>query len=176
MNRKFLNGIWFLTVLLLTLVAGFSWVDVLLSPASGGQAIQVTGYTTFPIISALVLLQGASLLAAIFTPAVVAKAIAALQLPIIAWHLFVVITSAEEAAQLAVAGEITKATGVEGVASQAQLVELALDNNLWYIYAGLLAVNLAVLVALVFAKTPTFRAKVESSQVQDPGELWESQS
>jgi hypothetical protein len=176
MSRRVLLLSWFATLLLLAMVAGFSWVDVALSPASGGQTIEVTGYLAFPVVSALVLLQGASLLAAVFTPALISKAIASVQIPILAWHLFVVLTSAGAALEQAVSAEITKATGVVGVSSQAQLVELALNNNLSYVYAAVLLINMGSIVALVLSKNAPVAASRVAKEDADAGELWESQS
>jgi len=176
MSRRVLLLSWFASLLLLVMVAGFSWVDVSLSPTSGGQTIAVTGYIAFPVISALVLLQGASLLAVIFTPALISKVIASLQIPILGWHLFVVLTNSGAALEQAVAAEITEATGVFGASSQAQLVELAMDNNISYAYAAVLLANLASIATLVLSKkTPVVASRV-SQEDSDAGDLWESQS
>jgi hypothetical protein len=175
MTRRVLLGSWFGTILLIVSVAGLNWVEVLLLPATGGQAIEVTGFIAFPIIGALALLQGASLLVSMFTPVLVSKLIAAFQIPIIGWHLYAVIAGAAEAMQQAVAAEITKATGVVGVASQSQLIELALDTNLWYVYVGVLALNLSVLVALIFARNNSSHKSSQTTEDSHAGDLWDSQ-
>jgi len=175
MNRKFVIGLWFGSLMLIVLVAGSSWIDVLLSPAAGGQLIQITGLSTFPIIGALALLQGASLLASAFTPALVSKSIVGIQIPVIAWHLVLVASTATSALQQAISTEIAKATGVVGIASQGQLLEQVLDTNLWYVYVGLLALNLAVLISMIFAKDRPQRKKSQAAKAPDSGELWDSQ-
>jgi hypothetical protein len=175
MNRKVLMGLWFGSLMLIVLVAGSSWIDVLLSPAAGGQLIQITGLSTFPIIGALALLQGASLLASAFTPALVSKSIVGIQIPVIAWHLVVVSSTAASALQQAISAEITKTTGVVGITSQGQLIEQALNTNLWYAYVAALALNLAVLISMIFAKDRPQKTKSQAAQAPDSGELWDSQ-
>jgi hypothetical protein len=159
----------------LTILAGLSWVDLTLSPASGGQEIEVTGFLTFPIISALLLLQGSALLAAFFTPALVGRIIAGLQIPIVLWHAIDVLSTVESALQDAVAAEITKATGVVGVASQAQLVDTALDNNIWYIYLAVLALNAVALVSRALVGKVVVRKATRDGSGDDSEDLWESQ-
>ena len=166
---------WLLSILILTVLAGFSWVDLTLSPASGGQQIQVTGFLVFPIISALLLLQGSALLAAFFTPALVGRIISAALVPIVLWHAVVVVSTSQMALQNAVAAEITKATGVVGVSSQAQLVELALDNNIWYVYVAVLALNILALIARAFVSKPQPKSQVSAEILEDSDDLWENQ-
>jgi hypothetical protein len=175
MNQRSVSGIWLLTILLLTILAGFSWVDLTLSLASGGQRIEVTGFLVFPVISALLLLQGSALLAAFFTPPLVGKIIGAVQVPIVLWHGFVVLTTIQQSIQDAVAAEITKATGVVGVASQAQLVESAMDNNVWYIYLAALALNALALVVRAMVGKPKEKIDSGASSLNDADDLWDSQ-
>ena len=175
MNPRRASLAWLLTVLLLAVVAGFSWIYLTLSPASGGQQIQVTGFLVFPEISALLLLQASALLAAFFTPSLVGMIISALQVPIALWHAIVVLTTIQQALQDAVAAEITKATGVVGVSSQAQLVDLALDNNFWYVYLFVLAVNILALVARALVNKPKSKSPSTSATLEDSDDLWENQ-
>jgi hypothetical protein len=176
MSRKFLLVAWLVSVLALSLAAGFSWVDIELSPAAGGQALAISGYTVFPIISALILLQGASLFASIFTPATVSKVIVALQIPIVIWHTYIVLTTVSSALQLAVSSEITRVTGVEGIESQSQLIELVLDNNVWIVYAAILLGNLALLLGLVVSKYKPSKSRSTDLDLPDAEDLWQSQS
>lgn len=175
MTQRKVSLAWLLTILLLTVLAGFSWIDLTLSPASGGQEIQVTGFLVFPIISALLLLQGSALLAAFFTPPLVGRIIAGVLVPIVIWHGVVLLTTIQQGLQDAVAAEITKATGVVGVASQAQLVETALDNNLWYVYAAVLAFNLAALIARALVRSTLPKKKLGALALDDSDDLWENQ-
>lgn len=175
MNAKRVSALWLLTILILTVLAGFSWIDLTLSPASGGQQIQVTGFVVFPIISALLLLQASALLAAFFTPSVVGRLISAVLVPIVTWHAIVVLTTIQPALQDAVAAEITKATGVVGVSSQAQLVELALDNNLWYLYLAVLVLNILALVGRALVNKPKSKSPSTSATLEDSDDLWENQ-
>lgn len=175
MTRRLISLAWLASILFLTVLAGLSWVDLLLTPASGGQKIEVTGYLVFPIISALMLLQGASLLAAVFTPALIARVISGVQVPVLVWHAVVVLTTVDTSLQEAVSSEITEATGVVGAVSQAQLVELALQNNIWYVYLAVLVLNIAVLVAATLVKVNPAKAKIVVSDQDDSNEIWESQ-
>jgi len=169
------SAIWLLTIFGLTFLAGFSWVDIRLSPAAGGQLIEVTGFLVFPIISALLLLQGSALLAAFFTPPLVGRIIAIVQVPIVAWHGLVVFTTIQSSLQDAVAAEIAKATGVVGVTSQAQLLEAALDNNIWYVYLAVLVLNLLALVVRSFVAKPRTKASSATPIQEDSEDLWETQ-
>jgi hypothetical protein len=175
MSQRSISVAWLFTILALTILAGLSWVDLTLSPASGGQEIEVTGFLVFPIISALLLLQGSALLAAFFTPALVGRIIAGLQIPIVLWHAFAVLSTVGSALQDAVAAEITKATGVVGVASQAQLVDTALDNNIWYIYLAVLALNAVALVSRALVGKVAVRKATRDGSGDDSEDLWESQ-
>ena len=175
MTQRSVSLAWLLTILLLTVLAGFSWVDLTLSPASGGQQIQVTGFLVFPIISALLLLQGSALLAAFFTPPLVGRIISAALVPVVLWHAVVVLSTIQQGLQDAVAAEITKATGVVGIASQAQLVETALDSNLWYVYLGVLVFNIVALVARALVGNVAVKKNVASVVLDESDDLWENQ-
>jgi hypothetical protein len=175
MSTRRVSIIWLLTILGLTFLAGFSWVDLRLSPAAGGQLLEVTGFLAFPIVSALLLLQGSALLAAFFTPPLVGRIIAAVQVPIVVWHGVVVLTTIQSSLQDAVAAEITKATGVVGVTSQAQLLEDALDNNIWYVYLAVLVLNLFALVARSLVARPGPKTSSASPIQEDSEDLWETQ-
>jgi hypothetical protein len=96
-------------------------------------------------------------------------------LPIVIWHGVVVFTTIQSALQNAVATEITEATGVVGVASQAQLIETALDNNIWYVYLAVLVLNLAALAARSLISKPGTTKKSTSSIQDDSEDLWETQ-
>lgn len=176
MTARSVSLIWLFTILALTVLAGFSWVDLTLTPASGGQKIELTGFVVFPIISALLLLQGSALLAAFFTPSIVGRIISGIQVPIGVWHAVVIVTTIESSLQDAVAAEITKATGVVGVSSQAQLLETALDNNIWYVYLGVLVVNVLALAARSVVGRTTPRKQAASPSREDSEDLWENQS
>jgi hypothetical protein len=56
------------------------------------------------------------------------------------------------------------------------LVELALDNNLSYVYAVVLLANLASIATLVLSKKTPVAASRASQEDSDAGDLWESQS
>jgi hypothetical protein len=56
------------------------------------------------------------------------------------------------------------------------LVELALNNNLSYVYAAVLLINLGSIVALVLSKNAPVAASRVAKEDADAGELWESQS
>jgi hypothetical protein len=176
MTARSVSLMWLFTIFALTVLAGFSWVDLTLTPASGGQKIEVTGFLVFPIISALLLLQGSALLAAFFTPSIVGRIISGIQVPIVVWHALVVFTTIQTSLQDAVAAEITKATGVVGASSQAQLLESALDNNIWYWYLAVLAFNVLALAARSVVGKTTPRKQSPSSNQENSEDLWETQS
>ena len=152
MNSRRITFAWLVSILLLVVFAGLSWLDLELTPEAGAQKFEIAGYQVFPIISALLLLQGAALLSSVLTPVAVGRAIAGLLVPIMLAHAIFVVAGLQSNLQNAVALQITKITGVEGIASQAQFVEFAGDTYLWVGYLLSIAVNLAVLLTKVISK------------------------
>ena len=57
MSSKRITIAWLISILLLVVFAGFSWLDLELTPEAGAQKFVISGYQVFPIISALLLLQ-----------------------------------------------------------------------------------------------------------------------
>jgi microsomal dipeptidase-like Zn-dependent dipeptidase len=105
----------------------------------------------------------------------VGRIIAAVQVPIVVWHGVVVLTTIQSSLQDAVAAEISKATGVVGVTSQAQLLEDALDNNIWYVYLAVLVLNLFALVARSLVARPGPKTSSATPIQEDSEDLWETQ-
>jgi hypothetical protein len=175
MSSKRITIAWLASILLLVVFAGLSWLDLELAPEAGAQKFVISGYQVFPIISALLLLQGAALLSSVLTPIAVGRAIAGLMVPIMLAHGFYVVLGLQSNLQNAVALQITKITGVEGIASQAQFVEFAGDTYLWVGYLLSIAVNLAVLLTKVISKAQLSKTRHNREEIIDDLDLWETQ-
>ena len=175
MSSKRITIAWLISILLLVVFAGFSWLDLELTPEAGAQKFVISGYQVFPIISALLLLQGAALLSSILTPVAVGRAIAGLMAPIMLAHGFYVVVGLQLNLQNAVAVQISEITGVAGIASQAQFVEFAADTYLWVGYLFSIAVNLAVLLTKAISKAQLSKTRQNREEIIDELDLWETQ-
>jgi hypothetical protein len=175
MSSKRITVAWLISILLLVVFAGLSWLDLELTPEAGAQKFEISGYQVFPIISALLLLQGAALLSSVLTPVAVGRAIAGLMVPIMLAHGFYVVVGLQLNLQNAVAVQISEITGVEGIASQAEFVEFAGDTYLWVGYLLSIVVNLAVLLTKAVSKAQLSKARPNRDEITDELDLWETQ-
>ena len=166
---------WFASILLLAVFAGLSWVNLELTPEAGAQSFEISGYQIYPIISALLLLQAAALLASVLTPAVVGRAISGLMLLAMLVHGFYVVEGLQPNLQNAIAIQISEITGVAGTLSQAQFVEFAGDTYLWLGYVIALAANLAVLLSRAISKIQLSKSSRNRKEIIEEPDLWETQ-
>lgn len=175
MNQRNLAFAWLGSVLLLSVFAGLSWLEVSLTPEAGGQSIEVTGYLAFPIISALILLQAAALLASFLTPTVVGRWIAGLLAPVMLGHAVLLIAGIEDAIETSLSATISQLTGVAGDVSQLQFVSESNNTFLWIGYLMAVAINLVVLVGKALLNVGPAKKAKEPKASDDAGDLWESQ-
>jgi hypothetical protein len=175
MNSKRITVAWLVSILLLVVFAGLSWLDLELTPEAGAQKFEISGYQVFPIISALLLLQGAALLSSVLTPVAVGRAISVLMVPIMLAHAIFVVVGLQSNLQNAVAVQISEITGVAGIASQAQFVEFAGDTYLWVGYLLSIVVNLAVLLTKAVSKAQLSKTRQSREEIIDELDLWETQ-
>lgn len=175
MNQRNLTFAWLGSVLLLAIFAGVSWQEVTLTSDAGGQLIEVTGYIAFPIISALIMLQAASLLTSFFAPIRVGRAIAGTLALVMIIHGVLLAMGSNEAIQIALAGAISDVTGVAGSSSQLQFVASSTSTFLWIGYLVATALNLVALILKAFSNTPPAKATKSNVRSEDPFDLWESQ-
>lgn len=175
MNSKRITVAWLVSILLLVVFAGLSWLDLELTPEAGAQKFEISGYQVFPIISALLLLQGAALLSSVLTPVAVGRAISVLMVPIMLAHAIFVVVGLQSNLQNAVAVQISEITGVAGIASQAQFVEFAGDTYLWVGYLLSIVVNLAVLLTKAVSKAQWSKTRPNRDEIMDELDLWETQ-
>jgi hypothetical protein len=174
-NQRNLSFAWLTSIILLSVSAGLSWQELLLTPEAGGQSIQVTGYSVFPIISALVLLQAAALLASFFTPASVGRLIAGLLIPVMVAHAFLVGVGLETNIQDSISRSISEITGVAGSASQLQFVASSTSTYLWVSYFLSVGLNLVLLAAKAFLNLGPAKSSPNVVPADDIEDLWESQ-
>lgn len=175
MNQRNLTFAWLGSILLLSVFAGFNWLEVVLTPDAGGQLIEVTGYLAFPIISALILLQAASLLASFFTPVLVGRWIAGLLSPVMLGHALLLALSLEDGVQGALAGLLSEITGVSGSVSQMQFVASSNSTFLWVGYLIAIGFNVVVLIGKALLKVGSSSKSKNYVPPEDSGDLWESQ-
>ena len=175
MNSKQISIAWLVSILLLAVFAGLSWLDLELGPEAGGQIFEISGYQVFPIISALLLLQGAALLSSVLTPVAVGRVISGLLVPIMLAHGFYVVMGLQSSMQNAVAAQISEITGVAGIASQTQFVSFAGDTYLWVGYLVAIAANLATVLTKAFSKANFSRTRPNKEEITDELDLWEAQ-
>lgn len=175
MSSRKITIAWLVSVGLMAAFAGMSWIDLELSPEAGAQKFQISGYQVFPIISALMLLQVASLLATLLTPELVARAISGLLAPIMLAHALFVFFGLQSNTQNAIEVQITEMTGVSGFASQTEFVEFAGETFLWVGYLLAITLNFAVLFAKAVLKSVSSNAKASKEELVSEPDLWETQ-
>jgi hypothetical protein len=166
---------WLATIALLLISAGISWLNLQLSPEAGEQEFAISGYQVFPIISALMLLQVAALLATLLTPKTVARAISGILAPIMLVHGFFVLFNLQASLQNAIEVQITEITGVSGFASQAEFVEFAGETYMWVGYLVAVTLNSVVLLTKAFSKSGFPKAKASQEELASEPDLWETQ-
>lgn len=166
--------LWLLSIVSLTVFSGLSWLNLTLTPEVGGQFVEISGNAVFPVTSALILLQGAGLLAAFFTPVIVSRVIAAFLAISMTAHLAYVAIVLEQRLQFALASQITEITGVVGLASQTQLVASAENTFMWVAYLVLVGANVGILVLRALLKSDSNR-KPSAITSEDATDLWETQ-
>ena len=175
MNKRNLSLSWLASILLLSVSAGLSWQELQLTPQAGGQSIQVTGYSVFPIITALILLQAAALLASFFTPPKVGRWISGLLIPAMLAHALLVAIDLETSIQESIAGSISAITGVAGSDSQIQFVASSIGTYLWVGYLLAIGLNVVLLAGHAFLKLSPTKRTSNAVQNVDTDDLWESQ-
>jgi hypothetical protein len=174
-NQRNLSFAWLGSILLLAVFAGFSWTEVMLTAEAGGQGIEVTGYSAFPVISALLLLQGASFLASFLTPVIVGRWIAGLLSPVMLGHAVLLSQSLDEGLQSSLVRSLIEITGVAGSASQMQFVASSNSTFVWVGYLVAIGVNVIVLAGKAFLNAGPAKRHTSKEVLIDSDDLWESQ-
>lgn len=175
MNSRRITIAWMGSIVLLAIFAGVSWLNLELSPEAGAQKLEISGFQVFPIISALLLLQLAALLASVLTPAPVGRAISGLLIPIMLAHVFFVAVGLQSNLQEALEAQITEITGVAGVTSQADFVAFAGDTYSWIGYLFVIGWNVAVLLTKALSKAGSYQSNDSKAEIVDEQDLWETQ-
>ena len=175
MSSKRVVIIWLVSIVLLAIFAGLGWLNLGLSPEAGGQKFEITGYQVFPVISALLLLQLAALIASFLVPITVARVISGLLAPIMLAHAFFVAMGLQSNLQIAVQAQITEVTGVAGFASQAEFVVFTGDTYLWIGYLLAIGANAAALLTRALSKTGSSESRSTKTEIVDEPDLWETQ-
>lgn len=175
MNQRNVAFAWLASILLLTVFAGLSWLNLELTPEAGAQVVEITGYIVFPVISALILLQAAALLASFLTPVTVGRVISGSLVPVMVLHGVYVGLSLQGATQNAIAAQVGEITGVVGTNSQLQFVAFAGDTYIWVAYLLAIVVNAGILLAKAVLKLGPAVAREAEKPSEDAGDLWETQ-
>jgi hypothetical protein len=166
---------WIASIALLAIFSGLSWLNLELSPEAGAQKFEISGFQVFPIISALLLLQVAALLASLLTPKMVSRVISGMLSPIMLAHGLFVFLGLQSSLQSAIEAQITEITGVAGFASQAEFVAFAGDTYLWVGYLLAISLNLAILLTKSLSKVAHSEARPAKEALVDEQDLWETQ-
>jgi hypothetical protein len=174
LNSRNLIFAWVGSVLLVAVFAGASWQSIVLKMDAGGQAIVLTGYLVFPIISALILVQASALLVSLLTPNLVGRIIAGALVPVQIWHLITASFSLESALEQGASKLISDATGVVG-SGQLDLISSSSGGVLFLAYFAAVAINIFILGAKALMKLEPARKKAAIEPEEDAGSLWESQ-
>jgi hypothetical protein len=174
-NQRNLAFAWLGSVLILSVFAGLNWLEVQLTPDAGGQLIEITGYVASPIISALILLQAASLLTSFFTPTLVGRWIAGLLAPVMLGHAILLTIGLQNSIEGSLAGAITEITGVAGASSQLQFVAESSNTYFWVGYLLAILLNVAVLAGKALLNVGPAKKAKEPVNSDDASDLWESQ-
>jgi hypothetical protein len=166
---------WIASIALLAIFAGLSWLNLELSPEAGAQKFEISGFQAFPIISALLLLQVAALLASLLTPKMVSRVISGILSPIMLAHGLFVVVGLQSSLQKAIEAQISEITGVAGFASQAEFVAFAGETYLWVGYLLAISLNLAILLTKSLSKRAHSEARPKKEALVDEQDLWETQ-
>ena len=175
MNSRRSTIAWIASIALLAIFSGLSWLNLELSPEAGAQKFEISGFQVFPIISALLLLQVAALLASLLTPKMVSRVISGILSPIMLAHGLFVFLGLQSSLQSAIEAQITEITGVAGFASQAEFVAFAGDTYLWVGYLLAISLNLAILLTKSLSKGAHSEARPKKEALVDEQDLWETQ-
>lgn len=175
MNSQRIIIAWIGSIALLAVFAGLSWLNLELSPEAGAQEFEISGFQVFPIISALLLLQVAALLASLLTANLVSRALSGILAPIMMAHGLFVVMGLQSSLQNAIEEQITEITGVAGFSSQAQFVAFAGDTYLWVGYLLAITLNLAILLTQFLSKVAHSKARQTKEALVDEQDLWETQ-
>jgi hypothetical protein len=175
LNSKRITIAWIVSITLLAIFAGLSWLNLELSPEAGAQKFEISGFQVFPIISALLLLQVAGLLASLLTPELVSRVISGILSPIMLAHGLIVVVGLQSSLQNALEAQIAEITGVAGFASQAEFVAFAGDTYIWVGYLLAISMNLAILLTKLLSKVPHSEARPTKEALVDEQDLWETQ-
>lgn len=167
--------IWASTLLLMLIGGGSPWTNLTLIPDAGSQVISISGFSAFSVAGALVLLQGAAILATLLTQKLVGRIISIALLPGMFWHLIDVTSSKVAASASAISQQITELTGVAGAESQAELVVESYETYWWLVYLIAVCLNLAILGIRGFLPTAQVGKTKQEAEMDDEPDLWESQ-
>lgn len=175
MNQRTALFAWVATVILIVIGAGLVWSSVELVASAGSQLVEITGYLTFPIINALVLLQTAAMLVGFLTPVIVSRFVSAFLVPIMGWHLVIVLSSKQTSLTSAIDLAVSELTGVVGGNSQAGLISTIDDSLGWVLYPIAVGLNIAVLAFKSIVNLPAKGSGASKSQNTEPEDLWDNQ-
>lgn len=175
MNQRTAIIGWFASLLLLVVTVSNSFATVALTKQAGGQVFELSGYQVFPVANALILMQGAAFLVSFLIPVSISRVISAALVPVMIWHLVLVITTLEDSIAKALAFKVASITGVSGLEGQLALVASASEGPSGIIYSVAVALNVLVLLVRAVVKLSASQKRRQVDQNVDPSELWDAQ-
>ena len=175
MNRNRLLVIWLLSILAVAISAGQNWGSFEVSLAAGGGTFGVSGYAAFPVLGTFLGLQLIAVLLSLLSRPIVTRFLSSAIAIVMAWSVFLVLTSASEQIFLTAQRELAEKTGVlQDLASSDFLISSAVSSwSVVYLAAGLLNIIILGMVALLWRERSV--ATKARRDVEQPEDLWGDQ-
>lgn len=167
------NLIWALTLALVAIAGGFSWVNYQLNVEAGAKAISLSGFEVFPTIAPILLLQGAALIVGFLLPSRPKRILAGALAAIMLWHLTELLLRHAALYEFALSSSIASITGVAGDLAQQSLLESFNYSATWIGYLGLGVINILALGLVCLEHPPVSKRNATPDTHSD--DLWEQQ-
>ena len=175
MTRTLSNSLWLISLLLLSVTAGFSWAVFDVTEDAGGGNISISGFEAFPVIGTFIGMQLVSIIAGLLVSPVFRRVIAAVLSGFAVWVFLDVLINRSERLSNKFIGILAERTGI---ITDPNLAGLSLaTGNLFSQTLFLICVclNLGALLLVAIISFASAR-KPRSDQVGDlPEDLWSNQ-
>jgi hypothetical protein len=175
LNRNRLLAIWLFSIVALAIFAGQNWGSFEVSLAAGGGTLGVSGYAAFPVLGTLVGLQLIAVLLSLLSRPIVSRFLSSAIAIVMAWSVFLVLTSASEQIFFTAQRELAEKTGVlQDLASSDFVISSAVSSwSVVYLAAGSLNIIILGMIALFWRERSV--AKKAKRDVEQPEDLWGDQ-
>ncbi|MFM7013699.1 MAG: Trp biosynthesis-associated membrane protein [Actinomycetota bacterium] len=168
-----LNFLWLISLGLVCIAGGFTWVGYQFTQEAGGKAIVLSGYEVFPSMAPILLLQAAALVVSLLLSAGPKRILAIILALCMGWHLAELIFIQVKLFEVALNSSIAAVSGVAGQSAQQALLASSNFSSTWIAYLVLGLVNVGVLGLVALGKNRVL--KKEKTQESVSVGLWEQQ-